>query len=232
MSDVVIRQARLEDIPFIAKVIVEAEKSGTEHAVMARYFGITDEELKKYIEQVLEEEVDGCELSLGGFFVADYEGRPVSAQGGWMEGAHDGMRSEVLKSNLLMHVFPKEIILATREKSEMARDLHIERELGAYQLEYSFTDPDFRGQHLVQRCMLEHLKKAKYEYHASKVQVHILEKNLPNVKAKERLGFYVAKRYVSNNPRVLEFYPSNVLLLMEADVNSLQLSGCGFRRGG
>lgn len=228
MNSIIIRQAKLEDIPFVAKVIVEAEKSGTEHAVMARYFGITDAELQSYIEQILEEEVEGCELSLSGFFVADCDGRPVSAQGGWMEGAHDGMRSEVLKSNLLMYVFPKDKILATREKSDLARDLHIERELGAYQLEYSYTDPEFRGQHLVQKCMLEHMKKAKYDYKASKIQVHILEKNMPNVRAKERLGFHVAKRFVSNDPRVLEFYPSNVLLLMEADLTNMKFEVEGY----
>ena len=39
MDDIIIRQAIPEDIPFLAKTIVEAEKSGTEHAIMAKYFG-------------------------------------------------------------------------------------------------------------------------------------------------------------------------------------------------
>lgn len=221
MDGVIIRQAIPEDIPFLAKTIVEAEKSGTEHAIMAKYFGISDEELRMYMEKALEEGVEGCDISLSGFIVAEYNGVPISTQGGWMEGCNDGMPSEILKTNLLMHTFPREIILRTRENAEIAKDLHIERKMGTYQFEFSYTEPEFRGQHLVPMCIHEHLKRAVNLYHAKMAQCHPLEINIKSIRAKERGGFHIVKRFVSNNPRILEIYPSNTMLLMEMDLSNL-----------
>ena len=223
MDDIIIRQAIPEDIPFLAKTIVEAEKSGTEHAIMAKYFGISDDDLLKYMERALEEETDGCEFSVSSYIVADYKGRAVSTQAGWMEGYYDGIPSEVIKSNLLMYVLPREVILGTKERAEIAKTLHVGRDMGTYQLEFSYTEPEVRGRNLVQRVIMEHCRRAKYQYHARYIRCHQMEINEKSVRSKENFGFHLLKRVVSNDPRILEIYPDNVLRVIEFDLDNFEI---------
>ena len=223
MDDIIIRQATPEDIPFLAKTIVEAEKSGTEHAIMAKYFGISNEELLKYMTRALEEDADGCEFSVSSYIVADYKGRPVSTQAGWMEGYPDGTPSEVIKSNLLMYVMPREVILGTKERAEIARTLHVERDMGTYQLEFSYTEPEFRGKHLVHRVLMEHCRRAKYQYHAHYIRGHQMQMNENSVKSKEKFGFHLLKNVASDDPRILEIYPDKVLRVIELDLDNFEI---------
>ena len=129
----IIRKATLDDVEFIATVLIEAEKSMTNNFGLANFFELSEEDIRKYIIQILEEEVDGCEFSLSSFFVAEYDGEPVSALGGWLEGYYDEMPSTLLKANLVGYVFPKENVLRTRDKADIVKALQIEREMGTYQ---------------------------------------------------------------------------------------------------
>lgn len=95
----IIRRATLNDVDFIAKVIIEAEKSMTNNLGLAKFFEMSENEIEICIKQILEEEVNGCEFSLSSFFVAEYDDETVSALGGWLEGYYDEMPSEILKSN-------------------------------------------------------------------------------------------------------------------------------------
>ena len=56
----IIRKATLNDVEFIATVIIEAEKSMTNNFGLANFFELSEEDIRKYIIQILEEEVDGC----------------------------------------------------------------------------------------------------------------------------------------------------------------------------
>ena len=218
-SNYIIRKAKFDDIEFIATVIIEAEKSMTNNFGLANFFELTEKEIKKYIIQILEEEIDGCEFSLSSFFVAEYKDEPVSALGGWLEGYYDGMPSAILKSNLVGYVFPKESVLKTRNKVDIVKALQIEREMGTYQLEYSYTREDHRGHRLIQRLMMAHLAYAKeLDPNVKKAQLHVFENNSTIIKVHERSGYHITKRYVSNNPLALEYYPYNVELLMEKDL--------------
>jgi len=218
-SKYIIRKATLDDVEFVATVIIEAEKSMTNNFGLANFFELSEEDIRKYIIQILEEEVDGCEFSLSSFFVAEYDGEPVSALGGWLEGYYDDMPSALLKANLVGYVFPKENVLKTREKADIVKALQIERERGTYQLEYSYTRDDHRGHRLIQRLMMAHLAYAKeLDPNVKKAQLHVFENNPTIIKVHERSGYHMAKRYVSNNPLVLGYYPYNVELLMEKEL--------------
>lgn len=214
----IIRKATLDDVDFITKVIIEAEKSMTNNFGLAKFFEMSENEIERYIKQILEEEVDGCEFSLSSFYVAEYEGETVSALGGWLEGYFDEMPSEILKSNLVGFVFPKDKVLKTASKADIVRALQIPREMGTYQLEYSYTRDDHRGHRLIQRLMMAHLAYAKkLNPDIKKAQLHVFENNPTIIKVHERSGFHIAKRFVSDNPKALEYYPYNVELLMERD---------------
>lgn len=214
-SKLIIRQAKLSDAEFIATTIIEAEKSGTDNLGSANYFEITEEEYKYYLVQMLKEEVDGCEISLSSFVVAEYDGEPVAARGGWLEcDNEDNMPSAILKSNLYGYVLPKENLLKGAEKYDIVKDIQIEREPGTYQLENSFTIADFRGNHIMEKLDKFHIDKAK-EKGVTKIQAHVFLNNVQSLRACERSGFSVVKQFVSAHPLTKILYPDNTMVLLE-----------------
>lgn len=214
----IIRKATMDDVDFLVTTIIEAEKSSTNNLGLANYFEITEAELRQFLKAILEEEVDGCEMSVSSFIIAEYEGVPVSTRGGWLEGKNeDEQPSTVLKSNLISCHFPMEKILKAQKKWEIVKDIQVEREWGTYQWEYSYTVPEHRGHHLVPRINEMHIKQA-IEFGAKKIQGHVFENNIKSLKAYERSGFTVVRSYTSNHPLTKEYYPDNTILLLEKEL--------------
>lgn len=214
-SKLIIREAKLSDAEFIATTIIEAEKSNTDKLGSANYFEITEDEYKHYLVQMLEEEVDGCEISLSSFVVAEYDREPVAARGGWLEcDNEDNMPSAILKSNLYGYVLPKENLLKGASKYDIVKDIQIDREPGTYQLENSFTRADFRGNHIMGKLDKYHIDKA-IEKGVKKIQAHVFLNNEQSLRACERSGFTIVKQYVSNHPLTKKYYPDNTMVLLE-----------------
>lgn len=215
-SEYIIRKATLNDVDFLADVIIGAEKSLTENLGLATFFEISEKQLKEYIIAMLNEEVDGCEFSISSFFVACKNDKPVAALGGWLEGYYDNMPSSILKANLIGYTFPRDIILKAQTKYDIIKDIQFEREMGAYQLEYSYVDTEHRGKRLTQRLMRTHLEYAKQlDANVKKAQLQPFENNEIIIKVHEGSGYRVVKRFVSNNPDILKYMPFNVKVLME-----------------
>ncbi|MBP5540256.1 MAG: hypothetical protein J6X88_01275 [Bacteroidales bacterium] len=219
-SKYIIRPAVIEDVDFLVETVLQAEKSSSGVCGMANYFEITENELRNYIKQAFEEEVDGCELSISSFIVVEYDGKVVAALGGWLEGNNeDKMPSPLLKSNLLMYVMPRDIILKSQENAAVIKDLNVEKELDAYQLEYSYILPEHQGQFLLQDLTEAHIVRAKnFGPFVHKIQGHAFEANKVILLTNKLLGFKITKRFVSNHPRILEFYPYNTIVLMEKEI--------------
>lgn len=216
----IIRPATVNDIDFLVETVIQAEKSSTGNCGLANYFDVTVEEMRDYLTKMFEEEVDGCEFSLSSFIVIEYEGKVVAAMGGWLEGDNeDEMPSSLLKSNLLMYVMPKEKIVKSQENVTITKDLSIEREWGTYQGEYSYILPEHQGQFLMQDLLSAHIERAKsYGDKVKKMQVHVFEHNKVVILNNKIMGFKIQKSFTSNNPRVLEFFPYNTILLMEKEI--------------
>ena len=187
INKLIIREATLDDVDFIATTIIEAEKSGTDKIGPANYFEISEADYRKYLIQMLEEEIDGCEISLSSFAVAEYEGQIVAASGGWIEGDNENkMPSSMLKSNLFAFILPKENLLKGQSKYDIVKDIMIEREMGTYQLEYLYTRPDFRGYQIMNKLNGYHIDLAKQK-RTKKVQIHISDGNRMSIKTCERV---------------------------------------------
>lgn len=62
------------------------------------------------IISMLEEEIDGCELTLSSYYGNEYKKEPVSGSSPWIEGFGGCMPSKILKSNLISYTFGKESI--------------------------------------------------------------------------------------------------------------------------
>lgn len=210
-----IRKATLNDIDFIVTTIIEAEKSSTNKIGPANYFGISEVDFRQYIKKMLEEEVDGCEFSISSFVVAEYDGEVVSAKGGWMEGQNEEeLPSSILKANLFAYIIPQENLRIGKSRGEIVKDILIEREKNAYQFEYAYTVPHFRGYHIMNLLDSYHEELAR-KLGAKKIQRHVCKCNEKSLKVCARGGFRVVKVFSSGNPWVKEYYPDDTMLLLE-----------------
>ena len=214
-EDIIIRRATSDDIDFLTDTIVAAEKSGTDNFGFARLFELSENEMRECIKAILDEEIDGCEFSTSSFFVAEHQGKVVSAFAGWVEGQNEDMLpSAILKSNLVGFCLPVENVKRSLGKADIVRPLQIEREEGSYQLEYSFTLPNYRGKGILGAIIDAHEQEA-ISKGISKMQVHVFDNNPAAIKSYERKGFKETRRYESNHPETSLYYPSNIEILME-----------------
>ena len=220
MSEYIFREAKVEDIPFLVDVIIEAEKSGTKLIGLAKTFDIDESELRKYLTQILEEEIDGCEFSLSSFLVAEYEGSPVAAFGGWIEGENeDDLPSSMLKSNLLTYVLPKEKFSQLYKVSEIIKEIQIEREPKTHQLEYAYVKSEHKGKGLIGNIIEKLLEKAKAKNNFVKESyVQVFEDNSNAIKAYQKSGYQIVKKFESKHPDILNYLPYNVKLLMKKEI--------------
>ncbi len=210
-----IKKATINDVEFLADVIIGAEKSMTNKLGLAAFFELSEKKLKKLIVSMLKEEIDGCEFSISSFFVAYSGGKPVAALGGWLEG-YDEMPSTILKANLIGATFPKENMIRARPRMEIIKDIQVDREKGAYQLEYSFVNGNHRGKRLTNQLMEAHLNYAReLDPNVKKAQLSPFENNPIVIKVHEKSGFRIVKRFVSDNKDIFSIMPFNVKLLME-----------------
>lgn len=217
-NKLIIRPATLNDVDFLATVIIEAEKSSTDKNGTANYFELSEDDYRRYLVEMLEEEIDGCELSISSFVVAEYDGEVVGAMGGWKEGENeDCLSSAILKANLFQYVVPKENLIKGSEKNPIIKDLQIEREEGAYQFEFSYVIPEFRGCGIKQKLNSAHIDRA-VKKGAPKVQTHVFQSNEKSIKANMKSGFKIVKTFRSVNPRIKEFYPDSAMVLMEKEL--------------
>lgn len=213
-----IRPATINDVEFIATTIIEAEKSSTDKIGPANYFEISESDYRNYLIQMLEEEIDGCEISITSFVVAEYNGEIVAARGGWLEGENeDNASSSMLKSNLFAFVLPKENLMKGQNKYDIVKDILIEREMGTYQLENSFTKPEFRGHHIMAKLDAYHIDIA-IRKGVKKIQAHVSKDNEKSLKACERSGFHIVRYYTSTHPQVKEYYPDDTMILLEREL--------------
>ena len=211
----VIREATLDDVEFIATTIIEAEKSSTDKIGPANYFEIPEADYRAYLIQMLEEEIDGCEFSISSYIVAEYEGEIIAARGGWLEGDNEEhLSSSMLKSNMFAYFFPKENLMKGQSKYDIVKDILVEREQGAFQFENSYTKPEFRGHHIL-ALLDDYLLKKAINKGAKKVQAIICKENEKSLKARQRNGFCIVKSYTSSHPLIREYYPDDTLLLLE-----------------
>lgn len=214
----VIRPATLDDIEFIATTIIEAEKSSTDKIGPANYFEVSEDDYRNYLVQMLEEEIDGCEMSISSFVVAEYENEVVAARGGWLEGDNeDGASSSLLKSNLFAYVLPKENLMKGQSKYDIVKDIMIEREMGTYQLENSYTKPEYRGLHIMGLLDAYHIDIA-IKKGVKKIQAHVSKDNEKSLRACERSGFHVVRYFTSHHPLVKQYYPDDTMVLLERDL--------------
>jgi ribosomal protein S18 acetylase RimI-like enzyme len=214
-----IRKAVTKDIPFLAQAIIAAEKGNSDKLSYSTLFSLDEQKVRELLVRMLEEENDGCELSLSSFLVAEADGRPVAAVAGWVEGELEDLPSPALKSNLILYTFPREAITALSMRQEQLRGFQMEREKGALQIEYVYVDAGYRGRGLSGALIGRHVEAARERVpQLGKMQVQVFENNGPALGAYLATGFGIAQRFTSKVPGIEAFYPGKVKLLLEKNL--------------
>ena len=215
MINTIFRKATLNDVPFLVDTIIEAEKSGTDKLSYSTIFGISEEESKRYIADMLSEEVDGCELSVSSFLVAEKNGRIAAALSAWIEGFY-GVPSALLKGNLLNFILPVESIEKASFISSVIREIHIEYTPNSIQIGAGYVSKEFRGNNLLGILTFEIIDRLlKTKTDVSEVYAQIFDCNIPSIKTYEKENFKVIMVKESLNKEILHYLPSNKKILMK-----------------
>jgi ribosomal protein S18 acetylase RimI-like enzyme len=210
-----LRKALPSDIDFIVETIIESEKSGTDKFSYSTLFGLSEEESGEIIKEVLTEDMPGQKFCLGQFIVATVNDELAGACSSWIEGA-TGSSSSYLQGQILLAFFPRENVASAHDRLEMAKELTIEREPNAIQIESVYVKPKFRGLGIAGKIIVQHIQNALKENSGlKKVQIVVAKTNDSAVKSYAKSGFEVAgERHCSNN-EILNFLPADTLVVME-----------------
>ena len=121
MREYLIRKATLKDTSFLAEVIIAAEKGVSDNLSYSTLFNLPESKVRELLIAILKEEIDGCAFSISSFLVTEFDGHPVAALGGWIEGFEENTSSKIIKSNLISYIFPKESIQALVLNSNISK---------------------------------------------------------------------------------------------------------------
>jgi hypothetical protein len=218
MSEFAFRLATIDDIPFLIDTLIEAEKSGTDKLSYSTIFGLSETETKKYLTDMLNEEIDGCELSVSSFLVAVKDGQVVASLSAWIEDSK-GISSSVLKGNLLNYTLPKKCIDRAATLSYLLRDLHFDYAPDSIQLGTGYVLDGFRNNSLgslLIKNQIELLSNRRPDITAAYAQ--IFECNLPSIKMSEKQGFKIIMTKMSVNEDILQYLPCNKKILVKKEL--------------
>jgi hypothetical protein len=216
--DFVFRNATTKDVSFLVDTIIEAEKSGTKNLSYSTIFGLSEKEVRNYLEKMLLEEVDGCELSISSFLIAEYKGEIAAALSAWIEGL-EGISSAMLKGNLLNYTLPKECIERAMNLNELIREIHIEYMNNTIQIGAGYVAQVFRGNNLLgllTNKIIDILLIVKPDITSAWVQ--IFNCNIPSIKTYEKAGFFEMMIKETSNEEILNYLPSNKKILMKKEL--------------
>jgi ribosomal protein S18 acetylase RimI-like enzyme len=216
MSEYLIRTATKEDLPFLAELIIAAEKGNSDKLSFTTLFNLSEEEVRNLIITMLDEEIDGCEFSLSSYLITEYNGLPVAGFGSWIEGLDGRLPSKILKSNLISYTFPKQSIEFLKTKAHIIKDVLAEREPMTLQLEYLFVSENHRGKRLANGLIQKIEENALGIYPGlEKAHVQLFKNNINAVGVYKKNGFEIVKSYKSNNVEIFNYLPHDEKYVME-----------------
>jgi ribosomal protein S18 acetylase RimI-like enzyme len=222
------RTATLDDIDFLVDTIIEAEKSGTNILTYSTIFGISEQETRVCLREMLAQEVHGCELSISSFYVAETENKSIAgAVAAWIEGAN-GTPSAVLKGNLLNYVLPKDALKRALPLNNMVREMHIEYKPNTIQIGLVYISPSHRGESLASLLIDDQINNMlKNEGNIEEAFVQVFGNNHSAIHAYEKVNFRKVSVKESSIGNILEYMPSNTKILMRRELKTLHGEGNG-----
>ena len=219
MPEFSIRKASLKDVPFLVNTIIEAEKSGTEIFTYSTIFGLSEDESRKYITDMLLEEIDGCELSISGFLLAEKDNQVAAAVGAWVEG-YEGVPSSILKGNLLSYTLPKACIEKAMCLNNLVKELHLEYIDNTIQIGLVYVSESFRGKGLANFLIEEQIKQLLQVSPGIKESyVQVFGDNKAAIKSYQKSGFKIISEKRAVSKEIINYFPSDSKVLMKRELN-------------
>ena len=209
-----IRPATIDDINFIVEAIIAAEKGGSNKLSYTSIFGLSENDTAKYLKLMLEEEIDGCELSISSYLIVECGNELAAAIGAWIEGSEDGVSSSTIKGNLLSYTLPMEAFLKAKEISHIVSELSIEYIPDSLCIGIVYVKENYRGKNLVAALLEEQIRKALQNRKKIDVYIQVFGNNIPAIKAYKKLGFKEHIIISSENDKITNYLPSNKKLLL------------------
>ena len=209
-----IRPATIDDINFIVEAIIAAEKGGSNKLSYTSIFGLSENDTAKYLKLMLEEEIDGCELSISSYLIVECGNELAAAIGAWIEGSEDGVSSSTIKGNLLSYTLPMEAFLKAKEISHIVSELSIEYIPDSLCIGIVYVKENYRGKNLVAALLEEQIRKALQNRKKIDVYIQVFGNNIPAIKAYKKLGFKEHEIISSENDKITNYLPSNKKLLL------------------
>lgn len=214
------RHATLKDVPFLVDTIIEAEKSGTNILTYSTIFGLTEYEARLYITKMFQEEIDGCELSVSSYMIAEYQGQFAASVGAWIEG-YDGIPSNIIKGNLLNYILPRKCIEKAALLTSILNETHIECFQNSIQIGVVYVANEYRGMKLAGNLIdRQILRLTEINPKISDIFVQVFGNNTPAIKAYENSQFSVILINEGSNKKVQQYLPSDRKVLMKRNLKT------------
>jgi len=214
----VIRRATEADKDFLITSIIEAEKSGSDVISYCAIFSITEPELRELLGNILDEDIEGQELCIPNFLIAEVNGEKAAAISGWVK-QDMGMAGTMLKGNLYMYFLGQEKMISAAPSLTLMNEVNIDRENDTLQLECVYTNPAFRGRGLSRQLIDEHIRLQQAEgIPFSKVQIQLLKNNESAIKAYQKGGFSIVMEKKAADTAILKLLPCDTKILMEKHI--------------
>jgi translation initiation factor 4G len=190
-TDVRIVEAGPEHIPFVAWVVMAANRSHLPKGMWDLNLGGCEDEVLRYLELMADTEtVHWGHYSL--FLVAEVDGVPAAGMCGFFENEY-GARSVMAGASEVNEKTgrsPKEIA-AGWERAKSIMGLYVmPHEPGAWVVEHVATKPEFRRRGLVERLVQATVERGR-ERGATTADIGVLIGNDPAQRAYEKCGFAV-----------------------------------------
>ena len=189
-TGVQIVQADRGHIPFVAWVVMEANRSHLPKGMWDLLLGDDEAEVLRYLEKLADTDVmHWGHYSL--FLVAEVEGVPAAGLCGFLENEL-GPGSSIRAAAAANQKFGRtaEEIAAGWERARSITNLDLKHEPGAWVIENVATRPEFRRRGLVERLVHEMMERGR-QRGAKTADIGVFIGNEKAQRAYEKLGFAV-----------------------------------------
>jgi len=214
MLNLTFKKASIEDIKFIARSIIEAEKSGTNFTTLQKIFNIDEAELYEIILKILASKIPGSEYFIKDHYIAQIDKQNVASIATWIE-AEKGLSSNFIKISIFNKFFKDYFNKDVRDKLKLISSIDIARNKNALQIESVYTCNEHRGKGISDKLIDFSIKVKREKTGFNKVQIVSVIENTSSANVFIKSGFVLKQKKISNNNKILDIFPGTGKILWE-----------------